>query len=120
MPALINKTNQINTPIDIKICKSFLSRFTGLMFLKEIPTDKAIAIVEPIEGITSTSIHMFFMRFDIAAIWLNSDLVVVHKTIAKKWKPYYSSPTIAKIIIETHISRIDDFNIGDQIVFENV
>lgn len=89
------------------------------MFLKELHPGEGIAIVEPIEGITSTSIHMFFMRFDIAAIWLNSDLVVVHKSIAKKWKPYYASPTPAKIILETHISRIDDFNIGDQIAFEN-
>lgn len=120
MPTLLNLTNKTPASIDITICSSFFSRFIGLMFRKEILPIEAIALVEPIEGITSTSIHMFFMRFDIAAVWLNSKNIVVHTTIAKKWKPYYASPVPAKIIIEAHPSRIGDFQLGDEIAFTNV
>lgn len=65
-----------------------------------------------------TSIHMFFMRFDLGVIWLDGNFKVVDKVLAKKWHPYYAPKGKAQYVIEAHPSRLNDFTIGDQVKFE--
>jgi len=63
----------------------------------------------------NASIHMLFMRFDIAAIWINSAKKVVDVQIAKRWHLAYLPARPARYILETHVSQADNFQIGDQI-----
>lgn len=85
------------------------------MFSKKIEINGGIILVEKRESIAQTTIHMMFMRYDIAVIWLSKDKVVVDKTVARKWVPYYAPKEPAQYVLELHPSKLDSFFIGDQI-----
>lgn len=72
-------------------------------------------MVQDTQSRVNASIHMFFMNFDIAVIWLDNHLQVVDVKIARKWQPMVAPISPARYILETHPDRISDFNIGDQI-----
>lgn len=72
-------------------------------------------MIEDKESQNGTAIHMMFMRFDICVIWINSSAQVVDKKIARRWRPYYRPNSPAKFILETHVNRYTDFNVGDQL-----
>jgi uncharacterized membrane protein (UPF0127 family) len=113
---LINLSNPTRLT-NIHICKSFFTKFRGLMFQPQLDENEGIALVADSSGIVSSSIHMFFMNFDIAVIWLDSSMLVVDKTIAKKWHPYYAPKCSALYTLELHPSKINDFNKNDQVQF---
>jgi uncharacterized protein len=98
-------------------CSSFFSRLKGLMFRKSLLPDEAILLVETSDSRMNASIHMFFMNFDIAVVWINSKMIVVDRVIARKWKPYYAPSGPARFILEIHPDRLNSFKIGDQVTF---
>jgi uncharacterized membrane protein (UPF0127 family) len=104
---------------DLKVgwCENFLCRFRGLMFKQYFKDFEGLLLVEAGESQFSTSIHMFFMKMDIAAIWINKNYFVVDIVQAYRWKPYYASSKPAQYILETHPDRFNDFQIGDQLIF---
>ena len=85
------------------------------MLTEELPQDGGIMIAESGESKVNTSIHMMFMNYDITVLWLNKEMVVVDKVLAKKWALYYGPKEPAQYILEIHPSRYDDFEIGDQL-----
>jgi uncharacterized membrane protein (UPF0127 family) len=87
----------------------------GLMFQKQIDPRGGILMVQDTQSRVNAAIHMFFMNFDIAVIWLDNQLRVVDAKIARKWQPMLGPIAPARYILETHPDRISDFNIGDQI-----
>lgn len=113
---LQNLTHPIE-PIDFRICDSFISRFRGLMFKSEINENEGIGLISKPPGIINSSIHMFFMGFDIAVIWLDDSMRVVDKVLAKKWRPYYAPDKPAKYTLELHPSHLQDFHPGDQVQY---
>jgi len=115
---LINSSNP-GMSIHIQRCDHFFSKFRGLMLRKTLAVNEGIMLVSDPPGILNTSIHMFFMRFDIAVIWLDENQMVVDKTLARAWRPYYTSKKPARYILEIHSSRINDFNIGDRVEFSH-
>ena len=116
---LINQTLP-SAKIQIKFCESFTSRLKGLMFSKQIPLDQGIILVENKESKVDTSIHMMFMNFNITVLWLNKDLVVVDKVLAKRWVPIYLPKVRAKYVVELHASQFSNFSIGDQLVLSDL
>ena len=116
---IINQSNSDCPPITAKYCDTFLCRFRGLMLQKGISRNNGILLVESGETKVNSSIHMLFMKFDIAAIWLNNDLQVVDKVLAKRWKSLYMPNAPASYTLETHPARLSDFNIGDQLRFDD-
>jgi uncharacterized membrane protein (UPF0127 family) len=110
-----NITSAFKSPLLLKKCSSFSSKLAGLMFQKNISENYGIILMEKKEGKISTSIHMFFMNFDIGVIWLNQKKQVVDIRIAKKWHPYYASKEPAQFTLEIHPSRLKDFHLRDQI-----
>ena len=111
----LQKSSSPHFILKLKICDTFISKFHGLMLTKEIPHDGGIMIVEKAESRVNTSIHMMFMNYDITVLWLNRDMVVVDKALAKRWALYYGPKEPAQYILEIHRDRIDDFEIGDQL-----
>lgn len=85
------------------------------MFNSKLGPDGSILMDEKVDSRLGTSIHMFFMNFNIGVIWVNSDYCVVDKVIAKRWYPFYMSKSPARYILETHPERLGDFSIGDKI-----
>ncbi len=102
----------------VKWCTTFGSKLRGLMFRRSIDLDEGLVLAETRASIAATSIHMFFVPFDIAAIWLDEDYQVVHKVLAKAWRPYYAAPKPAKYVLEGPPALLDRVAIGETLRFE--
>ncbi len=111
----IRKTTKPYPILNVKYCDTFLSKLVGLMFSKEMKPEYGLMIVEQVESRMSTSIHMLFMNYDITVLWLDKEMVVVDKTLAKKWFPVYIPKNPAKFVLELHSSRYSEFQIGDKL-----
>lgn len=90
------------------------------MFTASLPKDRGILLVEPKESIINTSIHMFFMNYDIAVIWLSSQYKVVDACYAKSWRPLYKPRTPAKFVLETNVDNLPFYHIGDEIQIHEI
>lgn len=115
-----DQINEGNFPVRVSICEDFFSRLKGLMFQRSIKRDEGLLFINQSESRLDAAIHMFFMNFDIAVFWINTDNIVVDKSIAKKWHPFYIPRYNAKIIFETHKENIDLLAIGDIVIIENI
>ena len=102
----------------IKWCNSFGTKLRGLMFRRAIDLDEGLVLVENRSSVAATSIHMFFVPFDIAAIWLDENFQVVHKVLAKSWHPYYASPKPARYVLEGSPVLLEHITIGEALRFE--
>ncbi len=89
------------------------------MFRPHLGRDEGLLLVEGRDSRLDSSIHMFFVSFDLAVFWINSSLTVVEKVIAKSWRPAYMSKQPARYILEIHPARWDDYQIGDRVEFKN-
>jgi uncharacterized membrane protein (UPF0127 family) len=117
---VINQTKQVSEPILAKYCQSFFCQLRGLMFTKYLPDDQGLLLVQRSDSRVNSSIHMMFMRMDLAVIWINSDFKVVDRVLARRWKLAYLPRSAAKFVLETGINHIDEFDIGDKVCFEDV
>ncbi len=93
-----------------------MSKLKGLMFTRQLDQDTGIILVENKESRLDTAIHMLFMNFDIAVLWLNKDMVIVDKALAKRWRPIYMPKHPAQYVVELHPAHFPDFDPGDQLV----
>jgi len=89
------------------------------MFVSTLPRDEGLLFIETSDSKINSSIHMFFMNFDISVIWLNRNLEVVDVILAKKWHPAYFPARPASYTLEIHPSRLEEFHIGDKISITN-
>ena len=108
------------TPLKIKYCDTFFCKLRGLMFRSGLAMDEGLLFVYKRDSRVDTSIHMFFMKFDIAVVWINSSMQVVDKVLAKRWKPAYAPKDAAQYVLETHPDRLGEFEIGNKVQFEDV
>ena len=120
MPKFIsieNKNRRLDRKLRIKFCDTFLSQLRGFTLRPPIARDEGLILVGSRDSRVDSSIHMLFVSFDLTVIWINSDMKVVDKIIAKSWRPAYFSKEPAKYVLEIHPSRWDDFQIGDVVQF---
>jgi uncharacterized membrane protein (UPF0127 family) len=103
----------------VRWCASYLSRLRGLMFRRRLEEREALILVEARDSRAATSIHMFFVPFAIAAVWINDQGRVVDKVEAKPWRPFYASSAPARFVLETTPEFLEKVTIGDELVFEN-
>ncbi len=102
----------------VKWCDTFGSKLLGLMFRRSIEADEGLVLVENRSSIAATSIHMFCVPFNIAAIWLDHEMTIVHIALAKAWRPYYASPRPARYVLEGPPMLLEQVKIGEQLRFE--
>ncbi|NWF63784.1 MAG: DUF192 domain-containing protein [Chloroflexi bacterium] len=114
-----NLSRNLTHPARVGFCDSFLCRLRGLMFRSRLDPDEGLLLVEKRDSRLDTSIHMFFVPFDLAVFWINSDMTVVDKVMAKSWKPAYFPKADAKFTLEIHPHRWADYEIGDKVEFKN-
>jgi uncharacterized membrane protein (UPF0127 family) len=117
---VLNSTKPIEQPARVGFCDSFLCRLRGLMFRTRLDHGDGLLLVEHRDSRLDTSIHMFFVPFDLAVFWINSKMMVVDKVIAKSWHPVYISKADARYTLEVHPDRFGDYEVGDQVEFKNV
>lgn len=77
-------------------------------------------MVEPRASRSATSIHMLFMNFAIATIWLDTAWCVVDKVHAKPWRLVYAPAKPARYTLEAAPEVLEMVSIGDELVFEEV
>lgn len=114
-----NKNRGIDGRIHIKYCDTFLTQLRGLTFRSRLSQDEGLLLVGTRDSRLDSSIHMFFVSFDLSVVWINSDMQVVDKVLAKSWRPAYVSKQPAKYVLEIHPDRWNDFQIGDTVQFTN-
>jgi uncharacterized membrane protein (UPF0127 family) len=111
-----NQTHPTDQPLQVRYCASFLGRLRGLMFQKSLGTHQGLVMVQPRADRLDAAIHMLFMNFDIAVIWADEELRVVDAQHALRWRPVYAPTQAAKYVLEIHPDRLNDFEVGDQLV----
>ncbi|MFM8367630.1 MAG: DUF192 domain-containing protein [Chloroflexota bacterium] len=114
-----NLSQKLDKPALVGYCDTFLCKLRGLMFRSRLSPDDGLLLVEKRDSRLDTSIHMLFVPFDLAVFWINSDMTVVDKVIAKSWKPAYFPKADAKFTLEIHPDRWADYEIGDKVEFKN-
>ena len=122
MPKFIsieNKRQTVDETLRLKYCDTFLTQLRGLMFRSRLLRDEGLVLVGTRDSRLESSIHMFFVAFDLTVLWINADMKVVDKVLAKSWRPAYLSKQPAKYVVEIHPERWGDFEIGDMVQFKN-
>jgi uncharacterized membrane protein (UPF0127 family) len=113
-----NLTTQQVVATRVEWCTTFLTRGLGLMFHPPLGEDQAYLFVERRESRSLTTIHMLFVFFPIAVIWLDASRRVVDKVLAKPFHPYYAPSQPAQYYLECHPSVFERVRIGDQLEFQ--
>lgn len=91
---------------------SFWLRLRGLMFRRELPRDEGMLF----RG--TGSIHMFFMRFAIDAVFCDAELRVVR--VVRGLRPWrLAAARGAKVVIELADGAAAGVDAGDRLVLRN-
>lgn len=107
---MIASYNNIILAKNVKKADTFMSRFVGLMNKKTINEDEGLLLIK------CSSIHCFFMKFTIDAVYLSKDMIVLNKETIPPWK-------IGKIVKKcAHVLELAEgaarkISVGDRIVF---
>ena len=103
-----------------KWCDNFGSKLRGFTFRRELGAGDGLVLVEKKDSKLATSIHMLFVSFDLAVIWVNDAGVVVDTVLAKPWKLSYAPQSPARYVIEGHPDLLEQVQIGDKITFQSI
>ncbi len=88
------------------------------MFRPDLDRDSGLLLQMPRESRLDSSIHMFFVPFAIAAVWVNSELQVVDRVLAEPWHPAYVPTRPARYVMEFHPDRLDQYQVGQRVQFD--
>jgi uncharacterized membrane protein (UPF0127 family) len=69
------------------------------------------------ESRADTAIHMFFVFFPIAAVWLDGDGQAVDVRLARPFRPLYVPRAPARDVLEGPPALLERVQIGDQLRF---
>nr|WP_209583442.1 DUF192 domain-containing protein [Methanobacterium aggregans] len=104
------------------VAASFMSRFMGLMFRKELQRGLILKLPKT-RSRRGAAIHMFFMRMPLDIVFADSNMKVVDTVSIGPWKTY-TPKSAAQYVIELEKGTIDasKTQIGDELDFmcENV
>ena len=98
-------------------CSSRLCRLRGLQYRRRLELGEALILVKPTDSIVNSSIHMFFVFFPIAAVWINDQGRVTSAQLARPWRPYYASPEPARYVLEASPDVLKHIVVGDEVDF---
>ncbi len=106
---LVDKNTGIVIARDVKTAASFFSRFRGLMLKGELRDGEALFFDFGKPG--RNSVHMFFMRFPIDVVYLDSSCTVVE--IRERLNPwhFHRSKVDSKYMIELPAGAISRFKV---------
>lgn len=96
----------------LRPCRSWWCRGRGLMFRRALREDEGFFFVFPRPGRWGTAIHMWFVFFPIAAIWLDETGRIVHAVEARPFRVYVP-PRPARYLVEGPVSLMIHARIGE-------
>jgi uncharacterized membrane protein (UPF0127 family) len=101
----------------VRNCVSFLCRLRGLTFRRRLGDDEGLLLVGRQESRAETAIHMFFVFFPIAAIWLDRNGLVVDAQLARPFRPLYVPRAPARDVLEGPPTLLKWVQVGDHLRF---
>lgn len=101
----------------VRRCASFLCRLRGLTFRQALSEDEGILLVGGRDSRIETAIHMLFVFFPIAAIWLDQNGRVVDARLARPFRPLYVPRAPARDVLEGPPALLEQVQMGDQLRF---
>jgi len=119
LTSIQNITRPLKLPLSVDYCESFFCKLRGLSFRGSLAAEKGLLLVESKPSRLNTSIHMLGMFFDLSIVWIDGDLKVVDKILAYRWLTFAFPRKPAVYVIECAVSRYEEFQLGDQLTFEN-
>lgn len=114
-----NLSRAVNAPARIQVCDSFAHRFRGLMFRAALPRSEGLLLVGARDARLDSAIHMLFVPFDLAVMWINSSMEVVDKVLAKAWHPAYIPSRPARYVLEVHPDLYSAYEVGNKVEIVN-
>lgn len=99
----------------ITVCRTFGSRLRGLMFRGALGTDEGLLLVGARDQRLDSAIHMLFVPFDLAVVWINSGLEVIDKALARSWRAAYIPTRPARYVLELHPVHFSAYEVGDKV-----
>jgi len=102
----------------VRNCRSFLCRLRGLTFRRSLADDEGLLLVGHKESRLGSAIHMFFVFFPIAVIWLDREDRVVDARRARSFAPIYVPQARAQTVLEGPPRLLDRIGVGDKLRFE--
>ena len=117
---LRNLTRPDSPLITARYCSEFLCKLRGLTFRRSLPEAWGLLLVYPRDGRMDSSIHMFFMRMDLAVVWINSANEVVDIKLARRWRPAYLPQKPARYVLELDTRYATVYQVGDQVQIEAI
>jgi len=87
------------------------------MFRRALAPDEGLLLVGKRENRSESAIHMLFMLIDLTVVWLDAAQQVVDVKYARRWRLMYAPQSPAKYVLELPAERLDEFQIGDQLLF---
>jgi uncharacterized membrane protein (UPF0127 family) len=102
----------------VRWCDSFLCKLRGLMFRHALAPGEGLLMVESRASRVGTTIHMMFMAFPIAVVWLDDEFVVVDKVYARPWRLAYAPAKPARYTLEASSTLLEQVQIGNKLSFD--
>jgi uncharacterized membrane protein (UPF0127 family) len=102
----------------VRWCSSFACKLRGLMFRRSLRPGEGLILVETRPSRTATAIHMLFVPFAIAVVWLDDNFRVVDTRLARPWRPFYAPAAPARYTLEAAPSLLDQVRPGDTLSFK--
>jgi uncharacterized membrane protein (UPF0127 family) len=113
-----NKTRDRRLLGRVRLCTSFLCRLRGLTFRRSLDDDEGLLLVGNRENRIDTAIHMFFVFFPIAVIWLNRHGEIVDAQLACPFRPLYVPRAPARDVLEGPPALLEQVRTGDTLLYE--
>jgi uncharacterized membrane protein (UPF0127 family) len=115
--AVWNETQSRKLLGRVRRCASFLCRLRGLTFRRALDDDEGLLLAGNRESRADAAIHMFFVFFSIAAMWLDSNGRVVDVQLARPFRPLYVPRAPARDVLEGPPAMLERVQIGDRLRF---
>jgi len=115
---LFNNSKKKQVISKVNYADSIVLQAKGLMFERKSKFDYALVFPFKHETVIGASIHMLFVFFPIAAVYLNAKMVVVDIAFLKPFALNYSPKKPAKYLIEMPVSNGKKISIGDKLVLK--
>lgn len=102
----------------VRPCSSFSCRLRGLTFRRRLDDDEGLLLIGHRESRVDAAIHMFFVFFPIAVVWLDAAGWVVDAEVARPFRPLYIPSAPAKDVLEGPAGLLGRVRVGHQLRFE--
>ncbi len=99
-----------------RCCASFLCRLRGLTFRRRLDDDEGLLLIGRQENRADAAIHMFFVFFSIAVVWLDESGRVVDARLARPFRPLYVPRAPARDVLEGPLALLERVQIGERLV----